>query len=167
MRKFIITALIAGLLAGAVAPSAIAAKKKKKPTAPTTKVVTFEESGTIVAPALTSAAFGGITTMEFIIANSCATPPTTQGHDGYIVELPMDFRAGGATIEVIGTDTSTAGDLDVYFYDAGCGLMEPYMTEGANPAGDIPPGATWAAVELAVGANSSFTLKATATVPAT
>jgi hypothetical protein len=55
-------------------------------------------------------------------------------------------------------------DLDVYFIDAGCGLMEPYMTDGTNPSGSIPPGATWAVVDLFVGANATFDLKATATV---
>ena len=160
MKKSLMVMLAAALTVGAIAaPSAQAGKKKKAP-----KTVTFEESGTIVAPAADGVAFGGVTTMEFVIANACASPPTTQGFDGHIVELPMDFRLGTATIEVTGSDTSGAHDLDVYFYDAGCALLEPYMTDGANPAGAIPPGATYAAIELFVGANATFDLKATATV---
>ena len=165
MKKTLVMLLAGALTIGMVAaPSAFAGKKKKKASGSTT--VTFEESGTIVAPALTGAAIGGLTTAEFVIANECASPPVSQGYDGHIVELPMDFRMGGGTIEVLGSDTSGAYDLDVYFYDAGCALMEPYMREGADPTGAIPPGATWAAVELFVGANASFDLKATTTVPA-
>jgi hypothetical protein len=86
--------------------------------------------------------------------------------DGHVVELPEEFRTGTATIEVLGADPTGTYDLDVYFYDGGCGLLEPYMTDGADASGAIPPGSTWAVIELFTGANATFDLKATVTVPA-
>lgn len=152
--------LVVGLIG---APSASAKKKKKKKT-PVTKTITFEESGTMAGPAPSSLLVGGVTEAEFTIVNSCASLPSSQGVDGYVVELPEDFRSGTATLEVLGSDASGAYDLDVYFYDAGCGLMEPYMTDGADPSGAIPAGATWAVVDLLVGVNASFDLTATTTI---
>lgn len=161
MKKSLILTLVAALALGAIAaPSAVAGKKKKKKSAVTK---TFEESGTIAAPAVTGIAIGGLTTAEFVLLNECASLPASQGFDGHIVEIPADFRLGSAELEILGSAAGTY-DLDAYFYDAGCGLMEPYMRDGADPKGPIPPGAAWIAIELFVGANTSFDLKATATV---
>lgn len=165
MKKSLIVTLAAALALGAVAaPSAVAGKKKKKKkkSAPVTR--TFEESGTIAAPAVTGLAIGGLTTAEFVVVNECASLPTSQGFDGHVVEIPVGFRMGTAELEILGSSAGTY-DLDAYFYDGGCGLMEPYMRDGADPTGPIPLGAAWVAVELFVGANTSFDLKATATVP--
>jgi hypothetical protein len=162
MKKSLIAVLAAFLAIGLVAaPSAVAKKKKKKPPAPV--VVTFVEEGTITAPAPSGAASKGVTEAEFTIANECASMPASQGFDGHVVELPEDFRTGTATLEVLGSDASGQYDLDVYFYDAGCSLMEPYMTDGADATGPIPGGATWAVIDLFVGANASFKLTATTT----
>lgn len=160
----VLTSLLVIGLIGAPSAGAKKKKKKKKPPAPVTRVITFEESGTIAGPAPSSLAIGGITESEFTVVNTCASLPASQGVDGHVVELPEDFRMGTATMEVLGSDATGAYDLDVYFYDAGCALMEPYMTEGANPTGAIPPGATWAVVDLLVGANAAFDLTAEATI---
>lgn len=166
MKKYMSIVLAAFLVLGLMgAPAALAKKKKKKKAkAPATKTITFEESGTIAAPAPTSLVIGGITEVEFAQVNSCGSLPASQGFDGHVVELPEDFRSGSATLEVLGSDATGAYDLDVYFYDGACGLLEPYMTEGADPSGAIPAGATWAVVDLLVGANASFDLTATVTI---
>lgn len=165
MRKSLAIAIAALLVLGLVgAPSALAKKKKKKKKAPATKTITFEESGTIAIPAPSSLVLGGVTEIEFTIAHGCASLPASQGVDGHVVEVPEEFRAGDATLEVLGSDATGAYDLDVYFYDAGCGLMEPYMTDGVDPSGAIPPGAAWAVVDLLVGANASFDLTGTVTI---
>ena len=165
MKKYLSILLAAFLVVGMIgAPTALAKKKKKKKKAPVTKTITFEESGTIAGPAPSSLAIGGITEAEFVIFNTCASPPASQGVDGHVVELPEDFGSGTGSLEVLGSDATGAYDLDVYFYDAGCSLMEPYMTDGADPSGAIPAGARWAVVDLLVGANASFDLTATATV---
>ena len=163
MKKLFATAIAASLVLGLLAgPSALAGKKKKKPKPPATRTVTLEESGTIMAPAPTSIALFGITEGEF--AQTCAMP-ASQGVDGWVVELPEDFRMGTGLIDVVGTDATGAHDLDVYFYDSACGLMVDYsLTGGADESGAIAPGAAWAVVDLFIGANATFELKATATI---
>lgn len=42
--------------------------------------------------------------------------------------------------------------------------MEPYIQDGAEASGTINAGAAWAVIDLFVGANATFELKATATV---
>ena len=162
MRRSLIVVLAAALALGAIgAPSAMAKKKKKKKPVPVTKTITFTQEGTITAPAPSSAASKGVTEAEFTAANNCASPPASQGFDGYVVELPADYRLGTATLEVLGSDATGEYDLDVYFYDSACSLMEPYMTDGADATGPIPGGAQWAVIDLFVGANASFKLTAT------
>lgn len=165
MRKFLVVGLAAFLVLGLIgAPSVSAKKKKKKKPVPVVK--TFTEEGTIRVAGPTGAALKGVTEAEFTIANECASMPASQGHDGYVVEIPAEFQTGTGTLQVAGSDATGQYDLDVYFYDAGCTLMEPYLTNGADESGMILPGAKWAVVNLFVGANASFTLTGTATVSA-
>ena len=164
MRKPLIAALTAALMVGAIAMPAEAAKKKKKAPAPQT--ITFVEEGSLRAPAPTSLLLFGLTDAEFLIVNECASMPATQGHDAWVVEIPEEYFDGRATVEVKGADATGAYDLNLYFYDAGCALMELQLTEGADPAGSIPPGAKWAIATMPAGANATFTLTATTTVPA-
>jgi hypothetical protein len=145
------------------APAATA-KKKKKVKKPVTQTITFEQEGTVRAPAPTSLALFGVTDGEFIAVHECGQMPATQGHDAYIVEIPAEFQTGTGTLQVAGSDATGAHDFDVYLYDASCSLMEPYITEGADPTGVILPGAKWAVVSLFTGANASFKLTGTATV---
>ena len=163
MRKGLIAGLTALLLVGLIAMPATAAKKKKKK-APQT--ITFTEEGSLRAPAPTSLVLFGVTDAEFLVVNECAAMPATQGHDAWIVEIPIEFSDGKATLEVKGTDATGAYDLDVYFYDAGCGLMEPYLTDGVDPAGAINGGAKWAVVTMPQGANATFSLTGKTKVPA-
>lgn len=151
--------LVLGVLAG---PSALAAKKKKK--APTSRTITLEESGSMAAPAPQSILLFGVTEGEFRLVNECASLPVSQGIDGWVVEVPPEFQLGTASLEVLGTDTTGAYDLDVYFLDASCSVMEPYMQEGADPSGTILPGAAWIVIDLFAGTNATFDLKATVKV---
>ena len=165
MRKSLVAALAAFLVLGMIgAPAATAKKKKKKVKTPVTQTITFEQEGTITAPAPTSIAYFGVTDGEFLVAHECAEMPATQGYDAYIVEIPTEFQTGSGTLAVAGSDATGAHDFDVYLYDASCTLMEPYITEGANPSGQILPGAKWAVVSMFTGANASFKLTGTATV---
>lgn len=165
MRKSFIVGLIAALLIAALAvPGSAAGKKKKKKKKPAPQTITFTEEGSLLAPAPTSLVLFGITDGEFLVVNGCASMPTTQGHDAWVVEIPAEFSNGTAQLEVKGADATGAYDLDVYFYDYGCALMEPYLTDGVDPAGPINGGAKWAIVTMPQGANATFTLTATNTV---
>ena len=159
MRKLfamlVAATLVLGVLAG---PSAFAGKKKK------TRTITLEESGSMAAPAPQSILLFGVTEGEFRVVNECASMPVSQGIDGWVVEVPPEFQLGTASLEVLGADTTGAYDLDVYFLDAGCTVMEPYMQGGVDPSGTILPGAAWIVVDLFAGANATFDLKATVTV---
>lgn len=162
MKKLFATLLAATLVFGVIAgPSAFAGKKKKKP-----RVVTLEESGSMVIPGPQGQVLFGITEGEFTQVHTCAQMPVSQGLDAYVIEIPEAFRFGTGSLEVTGGDTSGAHDINLYFYDAGCGLMaDVWLVDGPDPQGAIPAGAAWAVLDLIVGANASFDLKATATVP--
>jgi hypothetical protein len=157
MRKAITAALIAGLVAGTLAMPA-EAKKKKKP-----KVITFEVEGAIQGMNPAGAVLFGITEGEFREVHTCTALPATQGVDGFVFEVPADFQAGTATFDVTASDATGTYDLDAYFYSASCDLLEPHATDGADPSGAIPPGAAWGVVDAFAGAQSTFTLTATAT----
>lgn len=168
MKKSLVFVLAAVLVAGLIGGPALAGKKKKKKAPePVTETITYTESGTMTGPAPSSLAIGGVTESEFTVVNDCASLPSSQGLDGHVVLLPEEYKDGNATLEVVGTDATGQHDMDVYFYDSACGLMEPYMTEGSDPSGAIPAGAAAAVVDLLVGANASFELTATNTITVT
>ena len=166
MKKLVVFLLASLLVVAVVGGPAAAGKKKKKPKppAPVTQTITFEEEGTTMVPALTNKAGGGITELEFVMANECASMPSTQGHDGHVVELPEAFRDGKATLALTGSDATGQYDYNVYLYDGDCNLMEPYIEDGADAAGAIPAGAQWAVVDMVMGAEGSFKLTATNTI---
>lgn len=164
MKKSLVAGLAALLVLGMIGAPAATAKKKKKVKKPVPQTITFEQEGTIRVPAPSSAALFGVTDGEFLAVHECGQMPATQGHDAYVVEIPAEYQTGSATLQVAGTDATGAHDLDVYLYDASCSLMEPYITEGADPSGTILAGAKWAVVSLFAGANASFKLTGTATV---
>jgi extracellular elastinolytic metalloproteinase len=168
MKKAVVYLLASILVVGLIGGPAIAGKKKKKkppvPPAPVTQTITFEAEGTTKVPAVTNAAGGGVTEIEFTVANSCGSMPATQGHDGYVVELPEPYRDGNATITVAGSDATGLYDYNVYLYDSECNLMEPYIEEGADASGAIPAGAQWAMVDMVGGAQGAFKLTATNTI---
>ncbi len=167
MKKLVVFVLASLLVGAVVGGPASAGKKKKKPkppAAPVTQTITFEEEGTTKVPAVTNKAGGGITELEFVIANECGSMPSTQGHDGHVVELPEQYRDGKATLTVAGSDATGQYDYNVYLYDSECGLMEPYIEEGADASGAIPAGAQWAVVDMVAGAEGSFKFTATNTI---
>lgn len=167
MKKLVVALLASILVVGLVGGSALAGKKKKKkpkPPAPVTETITFEEEGTTRVPAFTNPVGGGITELEFVVVNECGSMPSTQGHDGHVVELPEAYRDGNATVTVAGSDATGQYDYNVYLYDSACNLMEPYIEEGADASGGIPAGAQWAVGDMVGGAQGSFELTTTNTI---
>lgn len=166
MKKLVVFLLASVLVTSLVGGSALAGKKKKKPKPPATQTVTFEAEGTARVPAVTNIAVGGVTEVEFV-AKDCASMPVSQGHDGYVIELPEEYRNGTATVSVTGSDATGQHDYNVYLYSSDCSLMEPYVEEGADPTGGIPAGAQWAVVDLVMGFEGKFKLTATNTIAVT
>jgi extracellular elastinolytic metalloproteinase len=166
MKKLVVLPLASILVLSVVGGPALAGKKKKKPKppVPVTQTITFEAEGTARVPAVTNAAGGGVTELEFTVANNCESMPATQGHDGYVVELPAEYRDGNATLTVTGSDATGQYDYNVYLYDSECTLMEPYLEDGSDASGGIPAGAQWVVVDLVMGAEGAFKLTATNTI---
>lgn len=163
MKKIFATTVAATLVLGALsATPALAKKKKKKPPTPVTRTITFEESGSMT---ISGAGVYSVPELEFSRVHECGSMPMSQGLDGYIIEIPSEFGLGTAAVEILGADATGAHDLDGYFYDAGCSWMDGFdLTEGSDPAGAIPAGAKWVVINLSLGANATFDLKATATI---
>lgn len=155
--KKLMPALLAGvLLLGLTAPPSFAGKKKKP------KPVTLEESGTIAASNPLGQVFFGVTEGEFVQVSQCGGLPTTQGLDGWVVEVPEGLMLQGGQISVKGTGSAVPHDLAIYFYDSGCGLMNDYtLNSGADEAGLMPAGAAWIVLDALVGVNTTFELSAT------
>jgi len=139
--------LVLGILA---APSAFAARR-------------FEESGSVLVPSPARATAGtGLTEVDFLLlTGDCEELPILQGVDAWVVLLPYDFRQGTGTLRVEGADATGAHDLDVYFLNGTC-AANGALINGADPSGPIPRNAIWAVVTLAMGANATFDLTATA-----
>jgi hypothetical protein len=155
--------------------------------------VVFEATGLIRAGNPATRVAGGVT--ETTNACGVSLEPnvpngTTQGADGFWFQLPESIRGHTATLTEdppnINEDTAT-GDMDVWFYDAGCNLIKPPNTDGTGPKdpnaysmatqgeaslndddlpvfspenGTIPAMAAWAIVDLVVGANATFNFSA-------
>lgn len=125
----------------------------------------FSEDGIVMLPNPTSKAVGGVTESF----NPCGTDDPDLGDlngvDGHWIELPEGAVGRAATL------TSDAVDMDVWFYTGfgtGCALINDDADPSAynmatdltaNEAGTIPAGATFAIVDLAVGANAAFTFE--------
>ena len=120
----------------------------------------------VPAPARAATGFG-VTELDFqALTGDCSELPIAQGVDAHVILLPHDFQQGTASLEVAGADATGSHDIDVYFYDGNCAPMDGVsLTDGVDPTGSIPADAIWAVVTLASGANATFDLKATATVP--
>ena len=125
---------------------------------------TFRESGSIIAPSPARATAGtGATEVDFLLlTGDCKELPIVQGVDAWVTLLPYDFRQGTGSLMVEGDDTTGAHDMDVYFLDGSCAPMSGALTSGVDPSGRIPRNAIYAVVILAMGANATFDLTATA-----
>lgn len=152
-RKIGINLLVAVLATAVLAIPATASATPKKGN--TTQ--TFSESGTIQVPAPQSQYIGGITE-NFA---SCSVDENFQGVDGWWIQLPS--WAPGAQAQM----TSTAIDMDVWFYDSNCRWIGDYVmaTPEPNEEGTIPADAAWAIVYLYTGQDADFTFTASKCTP--
>ncbi|HEX2240596.1 MAG TPA: hypothetical protein VHJ82_05595 [Actinomycetota bacterium] len=154
MKKLLLALLAATLVLGLTAAPSIAGKKKKP------KTFTLEETGTITAMNPVGMLFFGVTEGEFV-QTGCAGIPTTQGLDGWVIQVPAELMSQGGPVSLKGTGSAVPHDLALYFYDSSCTLMDPQLNAGADEAGLLPAGAAWIVIDSLVGANTTFTLTAT------
>jgi hypothetical protein len=145
MRKLALAALV--VVAWAVVVSIVPAR------------ASVAGSGTILVPGPSSKAVGGVTEL----LAPCLPGDPLQGFDGFWLAIP---GTGGHAATLASDPTRGALDLDVYFYDASCRIItaarDPNAYGMATPLtaserGTIPSAAAWAVVDLAAGANASFT----------
>lgn len=161
MRRTILLATTAALLSGALVVPAIAVT----PAGPGTRA--FEAIGSITIASVLDetgvlpAIVNGVTLTDFL--SQCAVPSTTQGFDGYVVELPTRMRNVEATAEL---QSSPGGSLirDTYmeFYDAGCAKTGHAGWYSEDDSGQFKAGTRYIFISASKGAQISFTLKAEA-----
>lgn len=151
MRRVVAFALILGLL-GAVSAAPALAKKKKKP-------ASFQASGTVaIGHPVTYATGTSIVGTE--LTETCAIP-TSQGTDGFVVEVPDNMSNLTATVEVSGGDATGLYDLDMYFFNADCAPVGAASTETVDEVGAFGPGTKYILVNSYMGAEVTFDLTAT------
>jgi hypothetical protein len=160
MKKFLILALVLGLSVALLGPAS-AVKKKKKAPKPFVAEFTVElghtvqngNSGTLVA----------VTGQEFL--NTCAVP-TSNGFDGFVVEVPEALRKTPATVEASGTsatDAASPADMDMYFFDESCEPTGLANAPGTDEFGAILPGTVFIFVHNYVGGPTDAKLVITPT----
>ena len=93
----------------------------------------------------------GVTRAEF--ESECEYSPRTNGVDGWVAAVPASVADGTHTITARSIDDPTGGfyDLDMYFYDAGCGFLGADEDEGADETGDLPEGTRYVLATSYVG----------------
>lgn len=99
-------------------------------------------------PAVFSAGFG-VTRQEF--EANCDFTPATQGVDGWVARIPSEFADGTTTLTARGTAPGDVYDLDLYFYDADCTLLESVEETGDDEAGVVPQDSAFVLVANFVG----------------
>lgn len=153
MRRPLVSGLAACLLLGAAVAPATA--KKKKPRKPP---VTFEATGTLALGHPGDVANGNNVTRA-LFSQTCTIPPT-QGTDGYVIELPKEVTAVVTNVTISGSSAGDLHDLDVSFFDEGCGSLGALATENADEFGLMPVGTKYVLVTAFMGAQTEFIFKA-------
>jgi hypothetical protein len=100
----------------------------------------------IANPVAKGRVVGNPATVAVAGLNEILCDPTAPTVDGLMVQIPEHARDGTHIFRAVGS--GTVYDLNVYFYDEGCGLMEPYLDDGgADEQGPILEGAAYAFVD--------------------
>ncbi|MGH2747192.1 MAG: S8 family serine peptidase [Actinomycetota bacterium] len=122
----------------------------------------FIATGTIDGFNPVSGTAGGVTEREFL--ETCRVN-RSQGVDGYMIEIPSPFAAGGATASVAGSNELGLYDLDLAFYNSGCSFIDQSSSEEPDEVADVPQFTRFILVNAAAGGATSFELTVTAIDP--
>lgn len=139
--KTMIAATAAFALVAGAAPGVTHAAAKRKPK-------TFTAEGTI-------AGTGAVTHSTFIL--QCPEPPTAQGVDAYVVEVPLDFGLKPSAVTVEATSVSYSPEIELSFYSYGCDQGELYVPAPTT----VPAGTGYIVVQDLQGGNVDFELTLT------
>lgn len=137
MKKFLIVALVLGLSVSLLGPAS-AGKKKKAP-----KPFVAEFTVEVGHPVFNGQSEGNVlalTAQEFFA--SCSVP-SSNGFDGFVVEVPEDFRTVAASVTASGTsvtDAASPADMDMYFFDEACEPTGLSNAAGTDEFGGFLPG---------------------------
>lgn len=151
MRRPLVAGLAACVvLGGAVVPAAAKGKPRK--------AVRFEAAGSItVGHPGDDAAGVNATRAEFL--ESCAVP-SSQGTDGYVIELPPALTKVASNVTLTGTDAAGVHDVDMHFFDQSCTSTGALATELPDEFGLMPKGTSYVLVTAWSGVEVTFTFEA-------
>ncbi len=138
MRRLVVLVLCLALVA---APAAAKGKKKKGP-----KPWSSPEVAILVPHPVfynTTGEVLGITMQEFL--NTCAMP-ATNGLDGYVFEVPAEYKGYEAAVRTVSGASAAASDLDIWVFDDACELQRGYQVAGTDEAGFLLKDTAWMVV---------------------
>ena len=143
-------ALVIAVVGTMVSPVEAGPKKRSKP-------LKFETAGTLTTANPLTLRRIGVTRSEFM--ESCAIPKT-QGLDGYVIELPPDFKTISSEVNLTGVDVTGQPDLDMYYFDGSCEEVGYTATGSFSESGVMPKGVEYVLVTAFFGASAEFTFEA-------
>ena len=87
----------------------------------------------------------GVTRTEF--ESDCQYTPRTNGVDGWVTKIPAEFAGGLHTLHAKAADEGLGlRDMDIYFYDKDCSVLEAVELGDTDTMGVIPEGTAYAMV---------------------
>jgi Tol biopolymer transport system component len=126
------------------------------PAPPPIPMHTFSHSGHIVGSNPSSPFVGGLTENAFLVSE-CEMPPRAQGLDGYVIEIPSEYREGTAIAAVKGSNQLNSYDLDLVFF-RDCELIHQWATPEPDEVAEVPEGTVFLIVSAAHGVGTEFSL---------
>jgi len=87
----------------------------------------------------------GVTRTEF--ESDCEYTPRTNGVDGWVTQIPAEFAGGLHTLHAKAADEGLGlRDMDIYFYNKDCSVLEAVELGDTDTMGVIPEGTAYAMV---------------------
>jgi hypothetical protein len=154
MPRFLGTLLVVCLVSGAAIGTADAAKRGKKPKkkAP----ATFETEGSLMVGHPAEFIVGGVTRTEFLA--NCSMP-SSQGLDGFVIELPKRWQKANASVLVKGRNAGL--DMDMFFFADDCTSNGEAATSSEEEVGAFGAGTKYIFVSALSGRGIEFDVKVT------
>lgn len=158
MRRAVVVAVIAGLLGAALVGPADA-RKKRKP-------IKFSASGTQAVGKPVMVGSAGLTREEFV--QTCSIPSSTQGLDGFVVELPAKVSKVNNLVTLTSSDSTGLdpigwADIHMFFFSNSCRETGSIADSGPGAKGAMPAGTKYVLVSAQAGTGIHFTFSSVST----